>query len=388
MPLAAYSETVARVFDAVLDERQVPNALKAIANYAGATGAAYLLVNKLSGQVSTVVRWGSFAGSQAEYLAHYSKIDPFRVIQDRTACGALSWLSDSLPPSILRRDEWYNDFVLRGGVSDILSTKLYEGASHMVIVGLHRATDDTHSVPIDAAAFRTLMGPMRSAACVQVGLISSGFRSAIARDRLNHLHMGVVFTDGSGRIVETNQAGEAILRIGDGLTMRNGEICARRNFETAKLAHLIANAAPASGSNLSAGCMLIARDEGRTPYVVRVAPVSARSAGYNLPAAMILVSNPDENLISQRELADLYGLSPAESRVALAVSRGERLSSLVAEFGVQVTTLRTQLSSILKKCEVERQSDLVRLIGSIPVVQLVSHETEHVQRAQTSRAAL
>jgi len=70
------------------------------------------------------------------------------------------------------------------------------------------------------------------------------------------------------------------------------------------------------------------------------------------------------------------------------VARGKRLTSLVVEFGVQVTTLRTQLSSILKKCEVERQSDLVRVIGSIPVAQLVSHETEHVQRAQTSRAAL
>jgi hypothetical protein len=124
MPLAAYSETVARVFDAVLDERQTPSALKAVANYTGATGAAYLLVNKLSRQVSTVGWWGSFAGSQAEYLAHYSKIDPFRVIQEEAGCGVLSWLSDCLPASALRHDEWYNDFILRGGVSDILSIKL------------------------------------------------------------------------------------------------------------------------------------------------------------------------------------------------------------------------------------------------------------------------
>ena len=181
-------------------------------------------------------------------------------------------------------------------------------------------------------------------------------------------------------------AGDAILRIGDGLTIRNGEICARRSFETTKLAHLIANAASTSGTNLSAGCMLIARDEGRTPYVVRVAPVST-TAGYNLPAAMILVSTPDENLISERELAELYGLSPAESRLALALARGKRLTSLVAEFGVQVTTLRTQLSSVLRKCEVELQADLIRLIGSIPVVQLVPHDTEHMQRAEPSRAA-
>jgi DNA-binding NarL/FixJ family response regulator len=186
----------------------------------------------------------------------------------------------------------------------------------------------------------------------------------------------VVFTDGSGRIIETNQAGEAILRRGDGLTMRSGQICARRNFETSKLAHLIANAT-AGESGLPAGCMLIARDGGLPAYVVRVAPVRARSVGYPLPVAMILVSTPDENFVSERELADLFGLSPAESRLALALAQGKRLTGLVSEFGVQISTLRTQLSSILRKCEVERQTDLIRLIASIPVVQPVSRATEH-----------
>jgi hypothetical protein len=45
---------------------------------------------------------------------------------------------------------------------------------------------------------------------------------------------------------------------------------------------------------------------------------------------------------------------------------------------VQITTLRTQLSSVLKKCGVERQSDLVRLISNIPVVRLLSSEGELV----------
>jgi hypothetical protein len=40
--------------------------------------------------------------------------------------------------------------------------------------------------------------------------------------------------------------------------------------------------------------------------------------------------------------------------------------------------LRTQLSSVLKKCGVERQSDLVRLISNIPVVRLLPSEEELV----------
>lgn len=159
------------------------------------------------------------------------------------------------------------------------------------------------------------------------------------------------------------------------MTIRNGQICARRNFETAKLAELIANATAGSGGHPSAGCLLVGRDGGRPAYVIRVAPVSPGMAGHDLPMAMILVSVPDESHVSEHELSELYGLSPAESRLALAVAFGKRLNDLAGEFGVQITTLRTQLSSILKKCEVERQSDLVRLISNIPVVHLTPSET-------------
>jgi DNA-binding CsgD family transcriptional regulator len=106
-----------------------------------------------------------------------------------------------------------------------------------------------------------------------------------------------------------------------------------------------------------------------------VAPASGGLTGDDLPMAMLVISTPEERLVSQGELSELYGLSPVESRIALALARGKRLTELAGEFGVQITTLRSQLSSILTKCEVERQSDLVRLISTIPVVHPVRPET-------------
>jgi DNA-binding CsgD family transcriptional regulator/PAS domain-containing protein len=379
MPLAAYSKTVAAVFEAVLDERLTDRALQAVAEYVGAAAAAYVLVNKFTRQVSTGVWWGNFTGGPANYLAHYGKIDPFRGLQEKAEPGTLNRLSECLPQSTLSRDEWYNDWLLKSGLDDLLSTKLHESPSHMVIIGFHRAVNDAHPVPRDIDALRALMTPLQSAARLHVGLTDIGYRSAIPRGQLDHLTAGAIFTDGEGRIVETNQSGERILRIGDGLTMRNGQICARRNFETTKLAYLIAKAVTASEHGPSAGSMLIGRDGGRCPYVVRVAPVGAGIAGYDdLPMALVVVSVPDENRVSEVELAELYGLSPAESRIAIALAQGKRLTALAAELGLQITTLRTQLSSILRKCAVERQSDLVRLVLSIPVVHPLPSETERV----------
>jgi DNA-binding CsgD family transcriptional regulator len=374
MSLTAFDKTVVSIFDAVLDERAAPNALQAVASHVGAAGAAYLLVNKLTSQVSAVHRWGCSTGSIPEYLTHYSKIDPFRVIQEKAPSGTLARVTECLPQSGLRSDEWYNDWVLKSGVSDILGAKLHESPSHMVIVGLHRAVGDVSPDPWDLGAVRALLPFLCNAASLHLGLIDMGYRSAIMRGSLDHGAAGVMFTDKNGRVIETNQAAERILRLADGLTIRNGLICARRSSETAKLAKLIAQAT--TGGRPAGGCLLIGRDGGRPAYIVRIAPVTAGLGSYDLPMAMVLVSAPDDNRVSESELSELYGLSPAECRLAMAVAFGKRLSDLTTEFGVQITTLRTQLSSILKKCEVERQSDLVRLISNFPVVRLTPSETE------------
>ncbi len=121
MSLAAFSKTVVSVYDAVADDTLIPAALKAVAEYVGAAGAAYVVVNKLTGQASSRVSWGSFTGSAADYLSHYGRIDRFRVIQEKEPCGSFVRLSERLSDRDLRHDEWFNDFVSRAVVATYLA---------------------------------------------------------------------------------------------------------------------------------------------------------------------------------------------------------------------------------------------------------------------------
>jgi DNA-binding CsgD family transcriptional regulator len=59
----------------------------------------------------------------------------------------------------------------------------------------------------------------------------------------------------------------------------------------------------------------------------------------------------------------VFGLSPAEARVAAALMMGKSLADIAAAFGVQITTVRTQLRSILRKVGVKRQFDLVHILS-------------------------
>jgi hypothetical protein len=45
-------------------------------------------------------------------------------------------MSECLPKTVLRRDEWYNDYLFRAGIDDALSARLFESASHIVVFGL------------------------------------------------------------------------------------------------------------------------------------------------------------------------------------------------------------------------------------------------------------
>lgn len=99
-----------------------------------------------------------------------------------------------------------------------------------------------------------------------------------------------------------------------------------------------------------------------------VAPLGAALTAAERPLAMILVADPDELSPSARDLAQAFGLTPAESRLAAALLTGKRLSDIAAAAGVRITTLGTQLSSILRKVGVERQADLVRVLSSVPVI--------------------
>jgi hypothetical protein len=57
---------------------------------------------------------------------------------------------------------------------------------------------------------------------------------SVALRALDQLCAGVIITDNTGLVIETNRAASAIVQLGDGLLIREGHLCAPRVFETTK----------------------------------------------------------------------------------------------------------------------------------------------------------
>jgi DNA-binding CsgD family transcriptional regulator len=76
---------------------------------------------------------------------------------------------------------------------------------------------------------------------------------------------------------------------------------------------------------------------------------------------------PHEQL-SPQVFMQLYGLSPAEARLAQSLCQGQSVEEHAERFQVSVNTVRTQVRAILGKTGCARQQDLVRMLAALPTV--------------------
>jgi DNA-binding CsgD family transcriptional regulator/PAS domain-containing protein len=357
---------ISRISEAVLTPDQWPTALQSIAEAVGTLGAVYYLLNKSVGRIESISVAG-FSVDLNEFIDYYAARDLFKPLLEATPRGSWLRLSKCLPQGVLRSDEWYNDFIVKAGIGDIVGTRLFDNGSYTAVFGVHEGVYQAPLSAIGDARLHQMFEPLSDAARLHAELRELGWKSAAAVRALDQVAAGVIISNSDGRVVEMNRAAEHVLRRDDGLTLRQGKLRARRVFDYEKLTRAIAVAA--NGRTAAAiGRMLIGRRDGRVPYFLTVAPLGVELAVYERPLAMILVADPDARTPSERDLAEFFGLSPAESRLAAALLAGKRLREVAADSGVQITTLRTQLSSVLRKVGVSRQAELIRILANIPVV--------------------
>jgi hypothetical protein len=203
------SRLIAKIHDAGLASDAWPDALKSLTDALGIAGAACIISNKKTACVDWVCFSDLSAEFQSDYISHYASLDPFSPLLS----VARGWakLSECLPESILRRSEWYNDFVLACGVRDILGTRIVDTSSHSITFGLHqqigRSFGDRTALILD-----NLEGPLGSAALRRLKHLFGPARDdtgteAIANGARYYFNVtnGRQYPDETGRVFATQE---------------------------------------------------------------------------------------------------------------------------------------------------------------------------------------
>ena len=174
--------------------------------------------------------------------------------------------------------------------------------------------------------------------------------------------------DRRGQIIEVNDRARSILQHGDGLSDRDGVLCARKAADRLRLERLVASALPPSGAVALSGSMLIRRSSGLPPFVVHVKPAAVPQPDYgarNVAALILIIEPKSQHRIDPDLVARTLGLTPMESRVAAGLAEGKSVRDMAEATGRTPGSIYWHLKQIYHKQPISRQADLVRLVLSI-----------------------
>jgi len=216
------------------------------------------------------------------------------------------------------------------------------------------------------AVFEGLCSHLQRALCLGLAKAKalSEWPGRISAPALEATALGVVALDRAGQLRYTNGRGEALLRGGGNLRLVEG----RLKGGDAKLD-------AALGSALQR-----VRSE-RRPVSVKFGGGLCMTAmplpfggflglGKDDAVLLLLTEVTHQRIATARQLIELFGLTPAEARLARALAQGETVESHAVGEGVGLPTVRAHLSKVFAKTGTDRQGALVKLLAGIPVVRI------------------
>lgn len=148
-----------------------------------------------------------------------------------------------------------------------------------------------------------------------------------------------------------------------------GRLCGVGRTDAAKLRQAIDKATRAEPSP-EASLLVLTGSSHAGRYSVSVTPLREQRTGlfHEKGVCVVVLAKPrDVGAPSAEALATLFGLTPAEARLAHALSKGASLADYAEANNVSITTVKTHLGALFSKAGVNRQTDLVRLIFADPI---------------------
>jgi len=280
---------------------------------------------------------------------------------------------ENLPESDYVQTEYYNDWALPQGLHDDLGYIFNRDGGRMVILNCTRGRNAQRFGSAEMDTFRILAPHIKRVVDLRQRFWALQNQQDASLAVLERLRFGVILVDDEERPLHANPAAEDILGAGDGLCVTRGHFSAGLHGETQALRKLIHQAVLTGRgeAGFAGGTLALTRRSNAVPLSVLVSPLRAErhnlAPGRGRACAVVLVSDQDKPLPSAGEMLRLlYGLTPAEARLAEELVSGRSLSEASERLRISKATARNQLKAVFLKTDTHRQSALVQLALSTP----------------------
>jgi len=186
---------------------------------------------------------------------------------------------------------------------------------------------------------------------------------------VDRLSAPVLLVDRTGVLRHTNLAGTEALRQAEYLVLRNGCVGPRSVRLKRQFVNILA-AAPSDDSTIVASqqssTMRLLDGEGHTAVlIVQALRWQASISGLPLADAVLFLIHADKTApTSTTRLQIVFGLTPAETRLAEYLVAGKSLTEISEHLHLSRETIKSQLRSLFRKTGTHRQGELIALLLS------------------------
>lgn len=306
----------------------------------------------------------------ARYSAYFARRNPFSNTRDavsymRQWTPRIRFHDDFLPREKVIRTEFYNDFLRPQNIEASMMIGLAARGLQTCVLNVNHATG-SFTAPQVALAERLHPHLRRAFALSRTmgdaGLGGVGMEALAALDGVDH---AIFLVDATGRVCHANAAAAALAAKGSGVRIENGILAAADGGSLRRLDAAIGAATRREATLRGAASVPVLR-AGGTALSATVTPLRGGDQGVFGTARLAMIALKDTAAAQEATAARiraLYGLTPAEARVAMALLDGCSPREAATRLGVTFQTVRNQLQALYDKTATSRQSALVLLLA-------------------------
>jgi DNA-binding CsgD family transcriptional regulator len=368
----AVHDVVDSIYEAALDDSKWHECLIDFGAIAGSPNSTDLSIE--SGGEFLFESSTCDAGIYRVYEEHYAMTIPDSFWSDEVPVRHIEKLENFWEEGAYEQSEYYNDFALPYDFPGSITTVIDRKASGTLRMCQCRTGMEGQFQASALRLVQRFLPHFGRAFEVRANLADLRQEADAKAETLDRLPFGVVFLDDRGRVREMNRGARTISIRRDGFSVgRGGRLLAASPALTNELTALVTRTCAYSIDRpLDAGGTInLPRPSGLRHYNILVCPLKSVRVDIGLSrwAAVLFVRDPDAEPTPPIELIQrVHGLSAREAEIVWALSRGDRHREIADRLEISIDTMRTYLRRAVDKTGVRRQSELVTLVMTGPVI--------------------
>lgn len=269
----------------------------------------------------------------------------------------------------LKSTRMWSDFYVPFDIGECIGAPLERQPEYSNVLIAGRKTGDRSFSGREKKTLQALLPHIARAWRVKRSIVDMEAQIGSLKMVLDRIERAIVVTGPEGEIRFVNRSADRLLSRGNAIDTRNGRLCATRSRHTEALRALIGRAAATSVGAESVAVDAVAlpceNQEASLAVVAEpLAPAHSDTLGHVAAAGAILFIGDSEasRSPSSERLQVVYGLTPAEARMASAIVDGGGMASAASALNLSPNTAKYHLKAVFGKVGVSSQVQLVRRV--------------------------